>query len=157
MNLLKGKRLWLLLGTGACIALGGALFAFFGPPKLYAKTGSPEYCASCHVMEDQYEAWRHQGAHRRINCIDCHLPNNNIVNHLYEKSYQGMRDTFIFYSGRVPERIRLSMEGGKIVQANCERCHGEIISRLEMTDRNCWSCHRRLSHNRSGSMETISP
>jgi cytochrome c nitrite reductase small subunit len=157
MHLPKGKRLWFLLAVGALIAVAGGLFASFGPPKLYAKSGSPEFCASCHVMEGQYEAWRHQGAHRRILCIDCHLPHNNGANYLFEKSYQGMWDTFIFFSGRVPEKIRLSEGGARILKANCERCHAETLSRVDMTDRTCWTCHRRLSHTHSGSMETISP
>ena len=117
----KGKRLWSYLGIMTIIGTAGGLFASFGPPKLYATSESPEFCAACHVMEAEYDAWRHQGAHRRIKCIDCHLPNDQIVNHLIEKSLQGMWDTFIFYSGRVPDKIRLSDSGAKIAKANKSR------------------------------------
>jgi len=157
MNLPKGKRLWSYLGIVIIIGLAGVLFASFGPPKLYAKSGTPEFCAGCHVMEAEYEAWRHQGAHRRIKCIDCHLPNDQIVNHMTSKGLQGMWDAFVFYSGRVPERIHLSDRGAKIVRGNCERCHAETIARVSMSDRNCWACHRRLSHTLSGSIETLAP
>ena len=54
-------------------------FSAFGPPRLFAKSESPEFCGSCHVMEAQYETWFHAGAHRRIKCVDCHLPNDNIA------------------------------------------------------------------------------
>jgi cytochrome c nitrite reductase small subunit len=155
MGLLQGKRFWSFLAIGIIVAVAGGLVASFGPPKLYAKSETPEFCAACHVMEAQYDAWRHQGAHRRIKCIDCHLPNDQIVNHLFQKSYQGMWDTFIFYSGRVPETIRLSENGVKIVKANCERCHAETIARVSMNDRKCWDCHRRLTHTRSGLIETL--
>jgi cytochrome c nitrite reductase small subunit len=155
MNLPKGKRLWSYLGIVIIIGLAGGLFASFGPPKLYAKSGTPEFCASCHVMEAEYEAWRHQGAHRRIKCIDCHLPNDKMIDHMTWKGLTGMWDTFIFYSGKVPERIHLSDRGAKIAKANCERCHEETISRVSMAERNCWECHRRLSHTRSGAIETL--
>lgn len=155
MSLPTGKRLWSYLGIVIIIGIAGGLFASFGPPKLYAKSGTPEFCAGCHVMEAEYEAWRHQGAHRRIQCIDCHLPNDQLANHLTSKGFQGMWDAFIFYSGRVPDTIRLSDRGAKIVKANCERCHGETISRINMNDRNCWTCHRRLSHTQSGGIETL--
>jgi cytochrome c nitrite reductase small subunit len=157
MNLPKGKRLWSYLGIIIIIAVAGGLFASFGPPKLYAKSGTPEFCASCHVMEAEYEAWRHQGAHRRIKCIDCHLPNDHIANHLTWKGILGMQDAFFFYSGRVSENIRLSAQGAKITKANCERCHGETIARVNMEERNCWECHRRLTHTQSGSIETLAP
>jgi cytochrome c nitrite reductase small subunit len=157
MNLPKGKRLWSYLGIVVIIGIAGGLFASFGPPKLYAKSGTPEFCAGCHVMEAEYEAWRHQGAHRRIKCIDCHLPNDRFVNHMTWKGLTGMQDVFAFYSGRVPEIIRLSDHGAKIVKANCERCHGETIARVSMEDRNCWACHRRLSHTQSGSIQTLEP
>jgi cytochrome c nitrite reductase small subunit len=157
MTLPKGKRFWSYLGIVIIIGIAGGLFVSFGPPKLYATSETPEFCASCHVMEAEYDAWRHQGAHRRIKCIDCHLPNDQIANHLTQKSLQGMWDGFIFYSGRVPDRIRLSESGAKIAQANCERCHAETISRVNMVDRKCWECHRRLSHTQSGSIETLAP
>lgn len=155
MLLPTGKRFWSYLGIVVIIGIAGGLFASFGPPKLYAKSETPEFCAGCHVMEAEYEAWRHQGAHRRIKCIDCHLPNDNFVNYITWKGLTGMQDVFSFYSGRVPEIIRLSDHGAKILKANCERCHSETIARVSMADRNCWTCHRRLSHTQSGGIETL--
>ena len=134
---------------------GAAVGAFmmYGPPQLLAKSATPDFCASCHVMEAQYEAWFHEGAHRRIRCVDCHLPNNNIAAHYTWKSIDGMKDVMIFYSGRVPERIKISNHGQETVQANCIRCHEGAVDRID-NERQCWSCHRRLAHVRSGVMET---
>jgi cytochrome c nitrite reductase small subunit len=157
MSPVQWKRYGPYLAIILIIAIAGGLVVSFGPPKLYAKSESPEFCAACHVMEAEYEAWRHQGAHRRIKCIDCHLPHDQIANHLFQKSYQGMWDVFMFYSGRVPDRIRLSESGVKIVKSNCERCHEETIARVSMSDRKCWDCHRRLSHVQSGLIETLTP
>ena len=139
----------------AIILLGGAggLFAMFGPPKLMARTETPDFCASCHVMESQYEAWFHTGAHRSIRCIDCHLPHENIGAYYTWKSIDGMKDVFVFYSGRVPEMITLSKHGKKTVQSNCSRCHATIVEKIDQS-RNCWECHRWLKHSLAGTRLT---
>lgn len=132
------------------LAVVGA-YVNFGPPGLYAKSSTPEFCSQCHVMESEYENWFHAGGHRRMKCIDCHLPNDNMARHLTWKGYEGMWDAFVFYSGRVPDRIELSASGAVLLQENCRRCHGETVARIN-EDRNCWQCHRRLSHRNSGAM-----
>lgn len=139
----------------ACIA-GAAVMVFlmFGPPKLLAKSGSPDFCSQCHVMGPQYEAWSHMGAHRRKLCVDCHLPNGNTGIHYIWKTIDGLKDAAFFYSGSVPERIRLTPHGEKVLQANCIRCHESAVEFVDH-ERKCWECHRRLAHTRSGSMETI--
>ncbi|MCU0593447.1 MAG: NapC/NirT family cytochrome c [Desulfobacterales bacterium] len=78
MSLLK-KFNWKVLVL--LVVLGGAVGGFlsFGPPQLMAKTESPLFCNSCHVMESQFEAWFNVGAHRTIRCVDCHLPGKKFV------------------------------------------------------------------------------
>jgi nitrate/TMAO reductase-like tetraheme cytochrome c subunit len=72
LKFLKSGKFWfVLVAIGVVVAAVGAFLAF-GPPKLYAWSGSPEFCSSCHVMESRYEAWFHAGAHRRLKCVDCH-------------------------------------------------------------------------------------
>jgi cytochrome c nitrite reductase small subunit len=154
MSPTPSKKFWLYAIILVVFFGAGGLFVLFGPPQLYATTGTPEYCGSCHVMESQYENWRHAGAHRRIKCIDCHLPNDTKVNHLTWKNIDGMTDMFKYYTGQVRENLRISDRGAKTVQANCRRCHEETISRIN-EDRRCWDCHRRLSHKATGAMDTL--
>lgn len=151
-SFLSGKR----LKTAAIAVVILALFALFlllGPPQLLAKSESPGFCASCHVMESEHSAFMHSGAHRRIRCVDCHLPGDNVALHYIWKSIDGMKDVLFFYSGHVPERITLSQHGAMVVKANCIRCHSELVSHMD-TSRNCWSCHRRITHRGSSSIET---
>ncbi len=147
----KKGLLPVLLAAG--VAGAAILFLAAGPPNLLATTDRPDFCARCHVMESNYEAWIHAGAHRRSKCVDCHLPNENAGLHYLWKSLDGAKDALVFYSGRVPERIALSSHGGAVLQANCVRCHETTVM---MTDRErkCWTCHRRISHRRTGAMET---
>jgi cytochrome c nitrite reductase small subunit len=144
------KMLIVLLIIGAALSV----FLFLGPPKLLAKSESPDFCGGCHVMEQQYEAWSHTGAHRRIKCVDCHLPNDNSAIHYAWKAIDGFKDVGMFYTGMVPEQIELTKHGAKVLQANCVRCHASTVAMINQ-DRTCWDCHRRLMHTRSGTMETL--
>jgi cytochrome c nitrite reductase small subunit len=148
---MKKKKLWQILGLLVLVLAGVGAFVSFGPPGLYAKSGTPEFCAQCHVMEGEYENWFHNAGHRRQKCIECHLPNDNAARHLALKGMTGMWDSFVFYSGRVPETIQISKDGAAIVKENCIRCHEQMVSRIN-EDRDCWQCHRRLSHKMTGSM-----
>ncbi|HET6515198.1 MAG TPA: cytochrome c nitrite reductase small subunit [Thermodesulfovibrionales bacterium] len=138
------------------MAIGAAalFFLLLGPPKLLAKSESPIFCSGCHVMESNYEAWIHAGAHRRKKCVDCHLPNQNTAFHYIWKSFDGLKDVAFFYSGRVPEQIKLTSHGAKVLQENCIRCHETTVEFISH-ERQCWECHRRISHKRSGSIETL--
>ncbi|MBM4273215.1 MAG: cytochrome c nitrite reductase small subunit [Deltaproteobacteria bacterium] len=155
MNLsCKKVLLYFLVLAAAGGAVGG--FLAFGPPGLYAKSETPEFCGSCHVMESRYEAWFHGGAHSRIKCVDCHLPNDTLARHLMWKSIDGLWDAAAFHTGRVPDPITLSSHGARVVQENCQRCHAETVARIN-EDRKCWDCHRRMSHKQVGAIATWTP
>lgn len=153
MTLAERRKGLLRAAVVVCALLAVALFLAVGPPRLLATTDRPDFCMRCHVMESNYEAWIHAGAHRRSKCVDCHLPNQDAGAHYLWKSLDGLKDAVVFYSGTVPERITLSSRGGAVLQANCVRCHETAVMMTD-TARKCWSCHRRISHQRSGAMET---
>ena len=49
MSLSKRKILVYVLIAAAIVAVLG-IFVAFGPPGLYAKSESPEFCGSCHAV-----------------------------------------------------------------------------------------------------------
>ena len=102
---------WKVLAALVVLGAGAGGFLAFGPPQLMAKTETPLFCSSCHVMESQYEAWFHVGAHRSIRCVDCHLPHQNLPVYYVWKTIDGMKDVVMFHSGQVPETIELSKRG----------------------------------------------
>ena len=155
MALSYEKFLLYVLAGAVAVAVLGAYMAF-GSPGLYAKSESPQFCGSCHVLQPEYEAWFHSGAHHRIKCIDCHLPNDNLANHLVAKGLEGIKDAAKFHTGMVSDNIRISDHGAKVVLGNCQRCHAETIARIN-EDRRCWDCHRRISHKRTGTIATWTP
>lgn len=117
-------------------------------PGYMKKTSTTEYCASCHVMEPQYDDWLYGGRHTQIRCIECHLPNDDFVRHYVWKGLDGVKDLVFFYTGLVPEPIHSSRHARKTIQRNCVRCHDGMLSMVSVDDRNCWECHRSLFHNR---------
>ena len=154
-NMADGKSRKIKRYSAIFAAIGLLVFFFLllGPPALLARSEAPIFCAGCHVMEGQYEAWAHAGAHRRKQCVDCHLPNENLALHYFWKSLDGMRDVVLFYSGMANEQATISAHGTKVLQANCIRCHSSAVAFID-PDRKCWDCHRRLQHRRSGAMVT---
>jgi len=146
------NKTFFLITGGVVAAI--VLFLLLGPPKMLARSESPEFCSSCHVMGSEYEAWLHEGAHRRKKCVDCHLPNENQAAHYIWKSIDGLKDVLFFYSGKVPDHIELTSHGAEVLQANCIRCHSTTVEFVNH-ERKCWECHRRLMHTRSGQIETL--
>ncbi len=120
-------------------------FIMFGPPGVFKKTSTPDYCGSCHVMEEHHAHWRLTGLHSKIVCVDCHLPNNNPFNHFVWKGLDGLKDFLYFHLAIFSEPIEITGHGKKTVRKNCVRCHGEMVSRID-NERNCWDCHRRVNH-----------
>ena len=147
----RNRKGYLLLFGG--IAALVIAFVLLGPPQVLARSESPAFCVGCHTMESEYEAWIHTGAHRRKNCVDCHLPNQNAALHYMWKSIDGTKDMFLQYSGSYPAQIKLSSHGKDVVQGNCIRCHATTVD-LISHERQCWDCHRRLMHRWSGAMQT---
>jgi cytochrome c nitrite reductase small subunit len=154
MVLIKSRRFLLLFLLAVTASIILFIFLLLGPPKLLAKSEQPSFCVKCHVMEAEYEAWAHAGAHRRKACIDCHLPNDNAAIHYVWKSIDGLKDVALFYSGQVPERITITEHGKKVLQQNCIRCHEQTVAGIDQ-QRNCWECHRRVMHTRSGALQTL--
>lgn len=115
-------------------------------PLAVTETSKPNFCNICHVMENEYEDWFLTGLHRNITCVDCHLPNDNIINHLFWKAIDGTKDVISFYGRLYPERITVSSHGRKALKENCIRCHENMVSRVNVEGRDCWSCHRRVKH-----------
>ncbi|HYA43933.1 MAG TPA: cytochrome c nitrite reductase small subunit [Syntrophobacteraceae bacterium] len=134
------------------IGSAGGVFAALGPPKLLEKSETPDFCVSCHVMEAEYEAWFHEGVHRRIKCVDCHLPHRDAAAYYVWKSIDGLKDMVVFYSGQVPEFIKASEHAQHVLQSNCIRCHETTVENID-NERQCWRCHRRLVHVRSGAIQ----
>src|SRR5512134_2155822 len=137
--------------AAAVIALG--FFVYVSDAPAYGGS-APETCANCHVMDSQYENWYHAPTEGVAKGVDCHLPHENVVAYYLEKGRQGAKDVYAFTTGNIPVAIRASERTQAIIQTNCIRCHEDTVETVMMGaqsyDRNCWDCHRSVSHGARG-------
>ncbi len=145
------KTLFIVAIAAFVIAMG--VFVFSTDAMAYAGSDAST-CANCHVMDAAYENWFHAPHERVTECADCHLPHDNPISYWIEKSRTGAHDVYVFTTGQTPDVIRAKPETKVIIQQNCIRCHHDaaetmLTSSMEL-DRNCWDCHRNVSHGQRG-------
>lgn len=137
--------------AAAVIAFGVFAYATDTPAMLGS---APETCANCHVMDAAYENWYHAPHEQWTKCVDCHLPHENVFAYYFAKGKTGMHDVYVFSTGQTPVMIRANEDTRKWVQSNCIRCHQDAVESILMGaqpfDRNCWDCHRDVSHGQRG-------
>ena len=139
----RKRRIKILIMALATLTLAAA----FTLPPIIEKTESSEFCASCHVMEPQYESWIHSGNHAQLRCVDCHLPNDSFIAHYGWKALDGLKDAYAFYIYGVADPIEASPHAKKVIQSNCTRCHQDMITMMNTEGMNCWHCHRNATHH----------
>jgi cytochrome c nitrite reductase small subunit len=146
------SKLPFFFATAAAVTALG-LFVYVTDAPAYGGS-APETCANCHVMDSQYENWYHAPHENDTECVDCHLPHENIVAYYLEKGRQGAKDVYAFTTGNIPVAIRPSEKTKSIIQSNCIRCHLATVETVMMGaqpfERYCWDCHRAVSHGTRG-------
>ncbi len=124
---------------------------------------APETCINCHVMTDAYANWK-RGSHGLVAvCVDCHVPQSNIVAKVAFKSMDGMKHSYAFLMRKEPQVLRLSKMAAPVVQANCLRCHDNQLAMVRLAgveERKCWDCHSNIhgeAHSLSASPSVLRP
>lgn len=74
-----------ILAAGVVLGIAIALFTIAG----YHAAGSPVFCMACHSMKDTGKHWQ-QSLHKQFACIECHLPDSNIIVQVVYKTKAGL-------------------------------------------------------------------
>jgi cytochrome c nitrite reductase small subunit len=127
----------------------------------------PKVCINCHVMNTQYATWQHSSHRERATCVQCHLPQDSLVDKMIAKSRDGFNHSIAMTFRTYDNSIRVSDNAAKRIQNNCISCHGELVSQMvestksyqknsgePQVDRNCWDCHRVTPHGSTRSLST---
>jgi cytochrome c nitrite reductase small subunit len=132
-----------ILAAGVILGIAIALFTIAG----YHAAGSPVFCMACHSMKDTGKHWQ-QSLHKQFACIECHLPDSNIIVQVVYKTKAGLNDLYHETLRTYPSSIRISDEARGIAEGNCYRCHYSTIENTFMVGQgaDCLKCHRRLVH-----------
>ncbi len=137
-----------IAAVAAGLAVGVGAYAFH-----YAKGGSylgndPATCANCHVMAGHYTGWLAAPHHGVATCNDCHTPDGPISKYLVKAS-NGWHHSFAFTMGGFPDTIRARPESSAVVEANCRRCHADLVSEVAHGgETSCIRCHASVGHLR---------
>ncbi len=157
-------RIPAILSLGLLMGLALHIFIISRAPSYLSD--DPSTCMNCHIMAPQYATWMHSAHRERAHCNDCHVPHNNVVNKYYFKAKDGLRHATIFTLRREPQVITIREEGRQVVQNNCIRCHGNLLSDERVNTRSishhhnrmerpCWECHRETPHGRVNSLSSV--
>ena len=136
-----------LLGT----LLGAGGFTFREAEGLSYLGNASETCANCHIMRDHYAGWQKASHHAVATCNDCHVPHAFIPKYLV-KGENGFSHSKAFTLQNFPEPIQIRPQSARIVQHNCVRCHGGLVSEMLAKSRGadktftCARCHDRVGH-----------
>jgi nitrate/TMAO reductase-like tetraheme cytochrome c subunit len=78
-------------------------------------TANPTFCGSCHVMQNQFQAWD-QSPHRDVSCDTCHYPQG--IEHFIQGKIVGLVEVVSNVAGTYDAN-----QHGTVDNANCEACH----------------------------------
>ena len=147
-------------GVTSAVLVAAALLGIAGGLGLYtfvyAKgysyiTNDPAACANCHVMNEQYDGWL-KASHRAVTvCNDCHVP-QHLAGKYWTKARNGFWHSYYFTSQTFEEPIRATPRSRAIAEANCRRCHGEVVqamgtpSHADHDELSCIRCHGSVGH-----------
>ncbi|MEZ6855104.1 cytochrome c nitrite reductase small subunit [Halodesulfovibrio aestuarii] len=149
------------------IAVCFVLYIVYSSMAFTYLSGDSKYCINCHAMNTQYSTWK-KGSHALVaECVDCHLPQDNIIKKYIVKSEIGAHDVIAFTKNDYKNSITITSESASRVQNNCIRCHGKTVERLMFnsmdqhkddavtTGRRCWSCHNQIAHGKVRGLTTM--
>lgn len=155
LDLFGGVRgLLFVIGAGLVGVLAGlAIFTFIYANGFAYFTEDPKACVQCHSMNKQYAAWE-KGSHHSEACQECHSPKGNVVKWLASEADNGFWHSLKFTTNWYPQNIKIRDVNRTIVQNNCVRCHGRLVSDIEQPSLhanqqiNCLRCHSEVGHKR---------
>lgn len=134
---------------GFVLGAGGYVF-------VYARGASylsddPAACANCHVMNEHFDGWQKASHHAVATCNDCHTPHALVPKYL-TKMENGYHHSKAFTLQDFHEPIRIREKNSRILEANCLRCHTEMVSELVehrsgvSKAPDCVRCHVEVGH-----------
>lgn len=138
-----------ILGLGILAGLG--IFTFTYAEGFSYFSTDPRACANCHIMNDQFDSWQKSSHHAAAICVDCHMPHDSIVAKLIAKADNGYRHSKGFTFQDFHEPIQIKPRNSDILQANCLRCHADLVHGIappgtSRSQVNCVHCHSHAGH-----------
>jgi cytochrome c nitrite reductase small subunit len=150
----RGLRRWHVIAALTASGLIGAAIGLAGFTFVYARgasylTNDPRACANCHVMREHYDAWEKSSHHQVAVCNDCHAPPGGLAKYM-TKARNGFNHSVAFTTGRFHEPIEITARNREITQAQCRRCHADLVEAIDGHGDggaiDCIRCHDSVGH-----------
>jgi cytochrome c nitrite reductase small subunit len=136
-----------LAAVAAGLVAGTGAYAFYYA-KGYSYLGNdPATCANCHVMAGHYSGWQAAPHHLVATCNDCHTPAGPVAKYAV-KALNGYHHSMAFTLGGYPDVIRALPRSVEVVEANCRRCHADLVDAMGGAGVSCVRCHASVGHLR---------
>lgn len=139
--------------AGLLGVLGGAgLYTLSYAEGLSYLSDDPRACVNCHVMREEYDGWQHASHHAVATCVDCHLPQDNLIAKYAVKAENGFWHSTRFTLQDFDEPIRARDQSRDVVLRNCLRCHGDLVAHINERgadkpgELGCIRCHDAVGH-----------
>lgn len=130
--LIKGNLLW----VGAAGVLAG-LLGSWGLYECLHRTSNDKFCVVCHEMRPMVAAYHddvHGGAGKsgmRVNCVACHLPQDNLFSYIFTKAKNGVVEGSIHFFGN-PDKINWHENRARrqefVYDKGCLSCHANYVT-----------------------------
>lgn len=144
------------------IAVGFFAYTLNASKALSYLSSDPKACINCHTMNSAYATWSRSSHKNAAKCVDCHLPVGDVVKKYTAKAKDGWNHSVAMTLKTYENNIDISEDGANRVQANCVRCHTNLVSNMiANADRNhsnsesgrkCWECHKYTPHGKVRSL-----
>lgn len=156
------KKRWLVIAVLLGILAGVGGYTFIYAEGLSYMSNDPKVCVNCHIMNDQFDAWRKGPHHNTATCNDCHVPPGfpgkyiakalNGYNHSMGFTFQPSRPDEPGEESFFHEPIMIKPMNSQLLQDNCLRCHGDFVHDIVRGSTwgenavRCVHCHRSVGH-----------
>jgi cytochrome c nitrite reductase small subunit len=133
------------------VLLGIGAFTFHYAEGASYLSADPKACVNCHIMRSELDSWQKASHHTVARCVDCHLPADGLEKWI-AKGLNGFNHSKAFTLQDFPEPIQITPRNAAILQANCLRCHGDLVHDQlagATSDRraiHCVHCHAGVGH-----------
>jgi cytochrome c nitrite reductase small subunit len=156
------SKVWLGLASLAGLLAGVGGFTFSYAEGFAYLSNDPKICANCHIMNDEFDAWRKGPHHASATCNDCHVP-PHFPDKYVAKARNGYHHSLgITLQPPAPdepgarpffkEPIQIHATNSQILQDNCLRCHGDFVHDVVRGSSwaddaiRCVHCHQGVGH-----------
>jgi cytochrome c-type protein NapC len=99
---------------------------FIVADQKFQMTSGAEFCGSCHSMKPMTVSYLDDSHAKVAVCADCHLPQDNILNHYFHKAQHGVRDLIqehVIGTEQIDWVQKLSNSAKFVYESGCLSCH----------------------------------